>query len=973
MIKKAILSILGVLLFAVTYAQDNVWIKGVVTDNKMQPIYGASVYIKGTLFGIRTDIKGEYELPIPKYYLPAVVVFKATNFEQQEYSVDGNMASIDVNIQFASSNVVIQEVVVTASKRAEKIVDAPASISILTEEKIKRNPYISPADQIKKLPGVDNIQVNLVVNNLSIRGFNQLFTQSALAIIDNRLISLPSLRFNAYQLIPNNISDFKRIELVRGPASALYGPNASYGVINIITKSPLDQKSDIEGSVSMTAGLRSIAKTPDPGLTGPIATDLVDRLLLQPEMRLSYKLSEKVGLKLSMTWMPKGLDYEHYEPLEPRTGIDKVNYGSYLRGDQFQVDSISTFNKNFELKKFSGDFRFDYKISKKVLWIVNGGYSQATNLGISPLGTSQSENFKYAYGQTRLNINSFFFQTYLNYNDAGNSFIIPRDNQLNAHLLKDKSYQLVSQIQNSSKVGKFFFVYGSDYSFTSPNTDSTIFGRNEGIAKIHQIGAYLQAEYKPTDKLTLLAALRGDYQNNPEEIMLSPRGAIVYKPNMHHAIRLTYNRAFNTPSMINLFSDIFERSLGNGINVRLVGNNRGFDYNYDNNGNLQFGRPSSPDLYTVDQKSDNSTHLKSLTNLILEDLNSDKKFPDPNQVFPAYLNKLMTNIDGATINKVDKLAVDYLAYDKNGFTNQEAAKANLSNVTNLKTLRSTVTQTFELGYKFIQNTSYSLGIDLYYSIRNNFLSTSTSATYNVIFDNAQFESALRTHLRENVDSTIAAGADLVKLFDQNPNWGGNSNGDPFDEILNAYLNKNKRQTLGTITPSANNFGIVGNDIILTPVNVGTADIFGTDVYMSVYPNKNFEIAGNFSFINKDKIVFSQAANGYVALNAPKYKSLISFEHFISGRADNQTGLSYKISWRWQDAFPAFSTIWVGDVVAANFIDFNVNYTPKPLKNLTLTFSMSNVLDNLFQGFPGTAHIGRVSLLKLQYNFSSSLK
>ncbi|MBK7959090.1 MAG: carboxypeptidase-like regulatory domain-containing protein [Bacteroidetes bacterium] len=70
MIKKAILSILAIFSFAIIYAQDNVWIKGVVTDNKMQPIYGASVYVKGTLFGIRTDIKGEYELPIPKYYLP---------------------------------------------------------------------------------------------------------------------------------------------------------------------------------------------------------------------------------------------------------------------------------------------------------------------------------------------------------------------------------------------------------------------------------------------------------------------------------------------------------------------------------------------------------------------------------------------------------------------------------------------------------------------------------------------------------------------------------------------------------------------------------------------------------------------------------------------------------------------------------------------------------------------------------------
>lgn len=63
MIKKAILSILAIFSFAIIYAQDNVWIKGVVTDNKMQPIYGASVYVKGTLFGIRTISKGSMNFP----------------------------------------------------------------------------------------------------------------------------------------------------------------------------------------------------------------------------------------------------------------------------------------------------------------------------------------------------------------------------------------------------------------------------------------------------------------------------------------------------------------------------------------------------------------------------------------------------------------------------------------------------------------------------------------------------------------------------------------------------------------------------------------------------------------------------------------------------------------------------------------------------------------------------------------------
>jgi hypothetical protein len=124
------------------------------------------------------------------------------------------------------------------------------------------------------------------------------------------------------------------------------------------------------------------------------------------------------------------------------------------------------------------------------------------------------------------------------------------------------------------------------------------------------------------------------------------------------------------------------------------------------------------------------------------------------------------------------------------------------------------------------------------------------------------------------------------------------------------------------------------------------------------------VSGMFSFVNKDRIALEGASGGYVALNAPKYKTSLAVD--FANIANLGIGLG--ANWRWSDAFPANSALYVGDVAAANLIDLNISYRPSFSKNTLISGSFYNVTDNQFQRFPGTPYIGFYAMAKLSHTF-----
>jgi outer membrane receptor for ferrienterochelin and colicin len=133
---------------------------------------------------------------------------------------------------------VFEETVVTASRTAQSPLDAPNSTSIITEQDIRLSGIIKIPELLRRLAGVDIMEVTGSQTEVSLRGFNQRLSNKVLVLVDGRSVYIDLLGATLWASIGVSVEDIERIEVVRGPGSALYGADAFNGVINIITKAP---------------------------------------------------------------------------------------------------------------------------------------------------------------------------------------------------------------------------------------------------------------------------------------------------------------------------------------------------------------------------------------------------------------------------------------------------------------------------------------------------------------------------------------------------------------------------------------------------------------------------------------------------------------------------------------------------------------------------------------------------------------
>lgn len=912
-------------------------VSGTVTDEKGEPLFGVNVIEKTTYNGTTTDFNGKYTLKLSTEN--PVVVFKFVGYRDKELPYKGAA----VNHQMQVDEIGLDAVVVSASKRKERVLDAPASVTLINTEKIENTAAIVATDNLKSIPGVDVMPTGLVSSNVSVRGFNNIFSGSMLTMVDNRIGQVPSLKVNAFQLMPGSNEDIEKIEIIRGPGSALYGPNAADGVMHIITKSPLNMKGDhnAETTISMTGGSRSV---------------------WAPSVRHAQKINDKLAFKVSAGYM-QGHDFEYYDSREPAPG-SQFNFGTVLNGTEFVVDTakgVQSFNRDFFIQKYNFDARIDYAVNKDIDFTFSSGYANTTNLELTGLGAAQGVGWGYTYGQMRARWKNLFLNYFINASNSGDTYLISQvdasDPQpYSFQTLSDKSKLHGIQLQHNSKYKQMFdFTYGFDAILTRPISNGTIYGRYEDDDNINQLGVYAQAEYHVMEKLDLLGALRGDYQDRINEFFVSPRAAIVYKPSKRHTLRATYNRAFSAPSALNTALDLPQLFIPNGITARGLGNPSGFNYNYGSDGLAQFRSPYDNGWYNVMDLSNNNVHfdgfLNSLTSLIAGQFYG----ADPTQQQVDFIKNELVNLTGdlstgtsSLNNNVGRKVIDFI-------TNKEF---DYSKIVDLDAIKSTVTQTMEIGYKGIIKDKLFVSADVYYTQIDNFVSPLSPASYRVMYDQTALAGEMIPVIEANTSSTNSV---ITSALSSLAAQSGVSLSQWMVGAANGF-------SLGTVAPDND---LVNSDLILTYVNLGKVDVFGSDLsatYVEKIKETNLTISGMFSFVNKDRIPLEGASGGYVALNAPKYKTSFAVE---AGNIAN-TGIGAGVNWRWQDAFPANSAIYVGDVSAANLIDLNLSYRPNFSKNTILTGTFYNITNNQFQRFPGTPFIGFYAMVKMSHTFKYNI-
>ncbi|MBZ4421089.1 TonB-dependent receptor [Myxococcus sp. RHST-1-4] len=131
-----------------------------------------------------------------------------------------------------------EERVVTASRRAQSSLEAPNATTVITAEDIRLSGATSLPELLRRVPGADVMSLGVGSANVSLRGFNQRIANKVLVLVDGRTEYQDFLGLTLWSTIPIGLEEIERIEVIRGPGSALYGANAMLGVINIITQAP---------------------------------------------------------------------------------------------------------------------------------------------------------------------------------------------------------------------------------------------------------------------------------------------------------------------------------------------------------------------------------------------------------------------------------------------------------------------------------------------------------------------------------------------------------------------------------------------------------------------------------------------------------------------------------------------------------------------------------------------------------------
>tara|TARA_B100001250_G_scaffold3837_1_gene3228 strand:- start:202 stop:4326 length:4125 start_codon:yes stop_codon:yes gene_type:complete len=278
--------------FSILIAQKGS-ISGKVTDSANgNPLIGANVIIDETSQGAASDAKGRYAIKElnPGSYTIRVSYIGYRDYMENIEVINGEKKSLDLALQ--PEAIEMETYVVTASRRRERVEDAPAAISVISKREIRRESNTNLGDYLKGTKGIDFTQSGIDSYNMTARGFNSSFSSRLLTLTDGRMANVPSLRLTAYNVIPVSFEDVEQIEVVLGPSSALYGPNAHSGVLNIVTSSPLRSTGT---SINIQGGLLSQTDT-----------DLLKKLTF----RTAHKFGN-IGIKLSGVALA-GQDWTHF-------------------------------------------------------------------------------------------------------------------------------------------------------------------------------------------------------------------------------------------------------------------------------------------------------------------------------------------------------------------------------------------------------------------------------------------------------------------------------------------------------------------------------------------------------------------------------------------------------------------------------------------------------------------------------------
>jgi outer membrane receptor protein involved in Fe transport len=521
-------------------------VAGAVVDETGGVIRGAAVVLTGVSSRdtAATGAQGEYRFEglRPGTYRLTVFSVGFAEATRDAIEVAGDVTVPPIRLSIAT---MAETVIVSASRSESALIDAPVTMTVLPASVLDGNPTRNMGDLLRAVPGVNVIQMSARDINLTARQATTTLATSQLALVDGRSVYLDFFGMVLWDFVPTNVEDIQQIEVVRGPASAVWGANALTGLVNVVTKSPRDAAG--RTSVTVSAGLfdRHAGSTRgrSPGAVYGISATTSQAVDATWAYRVSAGYFNSDQFARPTGQIPVIVD--------PRDPSARATVG----GAFYPVDAPAPLGlafRNLGTSQPKFDARVDQELARGRVTYSGGvaGTEGTIHTGIGPFDIQPGSAMTYgrvSYTRDALTLNVF---TNLVSAEAP-SQLVP-DGRTGRPLQLDfdtETYDV--EVKHAIAVGRRHALnYGGNY--RRNNFDITL---APAARDRNEIGAYVQDEIF-LDPFRLSVGIRVDKFGNLEHPAFSPRVSAIYQPTRAQAIRFSFNRAFRSPSTINNYIDV---------------------------------------------------------------------------------------------------------------------------------------------------------------------------------------------------------------------------------------------------------------------------------------------------------------------------------------------------------------------------------------------------------------------------------
>ena len=237
-ITKAVLVLLVCFATALSAQAQSIVVSGTVRDKlTREPIPGVSVTIKGTTVGTSTSESGNFSFSTNEKP-PFTIIVSFLGYTSVERTI--TESSTHLQIELESTAILGQEVVISASRTPERILESPVTIERMNANTIRETPAASFYDAINNMKGVEMSTQSLTFKSINTRGFNSNGNTRFNQFVDGMDNQAPGLNFSVGNIVGLSELDVDNVELLPGASSALYGAGGINGTLLMTSKNPFD-------------------------------------------------------------------------------------------------------------------------------------------------------------------------------------------------------------------------------------------------------------------------------------------------------------------------------------------------------------------------------------------------------------------------------------------------------------------------------------------------------------------------------------------------------------------------------------------------------------------------------------------------------------------------------------------------------------------------------------------------------------